>query len=270
MANTETTSNSRHDPIRPTYFEPLERAETASGWLFYICAAASFVPLLINKETNANWYEGTLVAFFLLTLASFVLNNTVRLYLFPRAEDARRGDFISHAFGFSLADARTRGYYNNSETEPLRKFEVATLENLYFTKSILRKMATRERTKFVIYALLWFGVLFSRGTPYDWLAITIQLFFSEEIVARILRFEWARNRVERLYDQMHALLQSHGHSERTPAYALKIFGEYETGKATSGILLSGKIFNQLNDSLSAEWEEVKGDLLATTENSSKI
>jgi hypothetical protein len=122
----------------------------------------------------------------------------------------------------------------------------------FFTKAILRKMAPASRAKAFIYLIAWLAILLWRDTPLDWIATAAHVLFSEEIFARWLRLEWARSRSERIYDATHRLFQSNPAEDRRSAYAVDAFGDYETGKALGGILLSQRIFDRLNPTLTAE------------------
>jgi len=255
MVNTQTPP--RKDPIRTTYFRPLEIIEAVSGWFFYLGAVASLAPLLIDKTTYPKLYSGALGVFVLTVIVIFVTGNATRLYFSPRAEDARRKDFLSNTFGFDLIHQRTTGYYNNQESNIYKRMCLSVLENLFFTKAILREMAPIARAKAFIYLGAWLIVVIWREMPLDWIATAAQVLFGEEILTRWLRLEWSRSRAERIYDATHRLLQSNSDPNRLPAYAVEAFGDYEAGKALGGILLSQKIFDHLNPTLTLEWERVK-------------
>lgn len=252
----------RDDPIRKNYFRPLEIAEAASGWLFYLGALASFAPLLIDQTAHPKMYVGALGIFVLIVVSMFITGIATRLYFFPRAEDARRKEFLSNTFGFDLIHHRTMGYYNNNETEPHKRMGLSVLENLFFTKAILREMAPVVRAKAFIYLVIWIAVVVWRETPPDWIVTAAQVLFSEEIIARWLRLEWARSRAERIYDATYRLFQSSPDPNKLYAYAVDAFGDYETGKALGGILLSQKVFDRLNTTLADEWAAVKQGLPA--------
>jgi hypothetical protein len=260
MVNTPIST--RDDPIRKNYYRPLEIAEFTYGWLFYLGAVASFAPLLIDQTVHSGLYAVAHGAFVLVVVWMFITGIAIRLYFFPRAEDARRKEFLSNTFGFDLIHQRTTGYYNNNETDPHKRMGLSVLENLFFTKAILREMATPVRAKAFIYLTIWLVVVVWRDTPMDWIATVAQVLFSEEILARWLRLEWARSRAERIYDATHLLFQSNPEPNRLFAYAVDAFGDYETGKVLGGILQSQKIFDRLNPMLTAEWEVVKRGLPA--------
>jgi hypothetical protein len=255
-----TTSTARSDPIRANYYRPLEEAESTANWLFYIAAVMSFAPLLIARESHPKWHDAALTIFVLAVVSTFIVGIAIRLSLFPRAEDARRKEFLSNCFGFDLIHHRTTGYYNNDESEPLRRMVLSVLEDSFFSKAILREMAQVVRVKIAFYALAWLMVLLWRDTPLDWLAVAAQSLLSEVLVAHWLRLEWLRSRAEQIYESTRLLLELDPSPDRLAAYAADAFGDYETGKALGGIVLSAKIFNRLNPMLSKEWEVVKGGL----------
>lgn len=256
------TTQTRSDPIRRNYFLPLEKAESLSGWLFYIGAVTSFAPLLIDQAKYSKIYTVALTAFVLVVVLTFITGMAVRLYFFPRAEDARRKEFLSNTFGFDLIHQRTTGYYNNDESDPHKRMGLSVLENLFFTKAILRAMAPIARAKAIVYLGIWLAVVVWRDTPPDWIAAAAQVLFGEEIIARWLRLEWARSRAERIYDATHRLFQSNPDPSRLFAYAVDTFADYESGKALGGIVLSQKIFDRMNPALSMEWEGIKQGLTA--------
>lgn len=258
MANTPAPP--RQDPIRENHYKPLERSELAASWIFYVAALASFVPLLLDQKSSPKLYNAAITFFALLVICNFLISIANRLYFFPRAEDARRKEFLSNTFQFNLIHERTTGYYNNNETDPLRRIGVSALENLFFSKAILRRMAPAIRAKAVLYFVLWVGAALWRDTPLDWISTVAQVVFSEEIISRWLRLEWARNRAENIYASTHSLYQLNPPQDKLAAYAISAFVDYESGKALGGILLSKAIFDECNAALTAEWEIVKAGL----------
>jgi len=252
--------NSQKDPIRKNFFGPLEKAENASGILFVMGAILSFASILVDQEAYPVFHTIVSYLFIITIIVFFVLSITIRLYWFPRAEDARRKDFLSNTFGFDLTNQRTTGYYSNDEKTPERRMALSVLENLLYTKTILQHMATLARAKAAICLLIWMILLVYRDSTMILITTIALTLFSEEILARWLRLEWALNRGEKLFESTHRLLQSNPSQEKLFPYILDAFADYETGKSLAGILLSGKIFNKINPKLSREWEEIKSGL----------
>ena len=118
---------SKIDPIRDTYYKPLELAETWSAWLFYITAPVSIAVVLLDKGTHAIAYIAFQIAFVVLALAGSLLGLCMRLYWAPRAQEKRIADFLSSAFNVELSPERTAGYYNNSASDPARRIALQVL-----------------------------------------------------------------------------------------------------------------------------------------------
>lgn len=255
-------SPTREDPIRKTYFRQVETAEATSTVVFYAGAVLSFMPLIVDKS-HATLNAIAITLFVLAALGQTLLGAITRHYLLPRAETARRKDFVSNAFGFNLTHERTIGYYNNSETEPFKRMALLTLENLHATKNILRKMAPAARAKVALYAMAWVALVVWRRTPIDWVVAAAQVVLAEDIIARWLRLERALSRADDLYEHTYQLFQSQAAPDRIQAYALAAFVEYEASKSSNAILQPTKLFEDLNPSLSSEWERIRSGLVSS-------
>lgn len=250
----------RHDPIRDRYFSAAKVADGVSNWLYYGAAALSFAALLVDKKETPYAYDivqGTLV---LAVIAVFVSGLVIRLYLTPRAEDMRRKDLFSKAFGVPLTHEQSTGYYNNEQTQPIRFMGVAYMENSFFSKAVLLKMAWRERVKGTVYIVIFLVAVLNRNTDLAFAATAAVAIFSEQVVSRWLRLEWLRSRCEATYDCLYALFQSSPTLSVLQAKVLEAATLYETSKANGGIVLSENIFLDLNPKLSDEWEQVKKTL----------
>jgi hypothetical protein len=251
---------SRHDPIRKRYFDHVETADKVSDGLFYAGAALSLVSLLADKQTHPTAYDAILTIFGVVVVGLFSIGLASRLYLTPRAEDQRRKDFFSSACGVSLTHQKTDGYYNNDLTEPIKRMAAQVLENSLFSKAIALRMVRIERIKVVVYGVAWLICLLCRQTDLGIIVAVSQAVFSEQLISRWFRLEWLRMRFERTYDDMYRTFQSNSSSQDFSAQTLDSLGMYETAKANGAITLSSRIFQELNPSLSREWEEIKVEL----------
>jgi hypothetical protein len=251
---------SHSDPIRTNYFDALQRAEKVSNWLFYVNAVLSCCTLLVDQKAHPGAYNLVRLLFSLAVIAMFSLGLILRLYLTPRAEDKRRQDFFSSACNVSLIHQRTEGYYNNDFRDPIKRMAAQVLENSLFSKAIVLRMVRRERSKIAIYVLIWLVLLLNRRTDLGWIVAASQAIFSEQILSRWLRLEWLRVRFEETFDDVFRLFQTKPPVAQFNAHAFDALSMYETAKANAGITLSSEIFDDLNPTLSAEWEEVKAAL----------
>jgi hypothetical protein len=251
---------SRSDPIRSRYYDALELTDKVSDRLFYVGAILSIVSLLVEKQANPTAYDFVMSAFAIAVIALFALGIVSRLYLTPRAEDKRRQDFFSSAYGVGLTHEKTEGYYNNDFVEPIKRMAAQVLENSHFSKAIALRMVRFERAKVTVYALIWLLCLLNRQTDLGLVVAASQALFSEQIVSKWLRLEWLRIRFEKTYEDVYRLFQSRPAASKFNAMTLDSLGMYEAAKSTGAITLSSRLFRQLNDELSAEWERIKREL----------
>jgi hypothetical protein len=257
---TPTPPPAKRDPINERFFDPIETLERWSGRLFYVTAVVSFLPLFVEKKEHPVLFDDVQIAFVLLVIALFVAGLVARLWLMPEAHDARRTDFLSHAYKVPLTHEQTEGYYNNDQTDPLRRVGVMTMENSFFTREILRSMARWERAKTAVYFAAFLGVLMYRGYPAEVWGIVAQAVFSEQIVSRFLRLEWLMRRADRAYNELYALFQSNPAKLSVHARALGAFVLYETSKANAAVTQSTKLFNRRNPELSKDWDKIRKKL----------
>jgi hypothetical protein len=251
---------SRSDPIRMSHFDAVERSEKALDWLFFLNALLSFCTLLIDQKAHPSVYDVVLLLFSISVVAMFSIGSILRLYLIPRAEDKRRQDFFSSACSVSLIHQQTEGYYNNDFKDPIKRVAAQVLENSLFSKEIALRMARRERAKVTIYALIWLVLLHHRRTDLGWIVAASQALFSEQILSKWFRLEWLRVRFEKTFDDVFKLFQTRPSIAQFNAHALDALSMYETAKAYAAVTLSSQIFDDLNPTLSAEWEKVKTTL----------
>lgn len=245
----------RYDPIGDKYFSAVRIADKWASRLFFISAAFSFAVLYDGWPSPA---LPILQACFAISVISlFVVGIGLRLYWLPRAEDKRRQDFLSIAFGVHLTHDETVGYYNNDQTNPHRKVAAQLLENSLFSKTITLRMAQNERVVVVAYIAIWLVALLNRETAISLLVTATQVIFSEQLLSRWLRLEWLRMRFEAVYDAVYRLFQSRTAGTRFSAQAMDFYSDYETAKAVGAITLSSRLFIDLNPSLSQEWERIK-------------
>jgi len=251
---------SRSDPIRSNYFDAVQQMEQVSCWLFYLNALLSFFTLLVDKQAQPGIYGVVLLLFSTSVVVMLALGLILRLYLTPRAEDKRRQDFVSSACNISLIHQQTDGYYNNDFKDPIKRMAAQVLENSLFSKEIARRMARRERARVAIYVLIWLALLLNRRSDLGWIVAASQAIFSEQILSKWLRLEWLRIRFEKTFDDVYKLFQTRPPVAQFNAHTLDALLAYETAKANAAVTLSSEIFDDLNPSLSEEWDKIKATL----------
>lgn len=253
-------STIRSDPIAGSYFQWIEYADFLSVRLFITTAVLSILLLLIDRGAHSWWYDVLQTFFAILVIALFLVGLITRLYLTPRAEDKRRQDFLSHACNIPLTHETTVGYYNNDLIGVIPRIAGQLFENTFFTKSILRFMARRERIFLCAYVVIYLLIIFYRDTNLAFIAVVSQAIFSEQILSRYVRLEWLRMRAEKTFDEVYRMFQSKSDGDHLQVQTLDFLVHYETTKATAGIPLSSRLFERLNPTLSQEWECIKKKL----------
>ena len=255
--------STNNDPIRKNYFKPIQVLEAWLSFLFWIGALLSIFSAVADDSPNTSYSYIATVLFAIVIVIIFAITLIIRFYLSPRAADARRKDFIGNSFGINFDHIKTVGYYNNDESDPIRRMGLSVLENTFFTKSILAGMAPKIRIQTSLLMIGWLALVLFRETPILVVAIAAQVVFSAEVLERWWRIEWLRAKCERLYESFLQLFRSNLSSDNFTAYIIRMFGEYECAKSVSDVLLDEKIFNRENNRLSNEWEDVKSNLRLT-------
>lgn len=250
----------KFDPIRKKFFTPLERAEKLSGLLFITVVALTIFATLFD-EVSYKRLNGFLQWSLVVTVVLFfILDQSIRLYFAPRAQDSRAQDFLSQAYRAPLSGQQTAGYYNNSQTDPARRIAAQVFENTLFTREVSGAMLKVTGAIAALYFTLWFAGLASRDVPLPLVATCAQVVFGEQLLARCFRLFWLHRRSDNIFNDMHRLFLAKPNSMTFSAMALESFTKYEAAKAIAGITLSSRIFERLNPKLSAEWVALRKTL----------
>lgn len=248
---------SRSDPLRADYYAAVQAADKAGEALFYVNAILSCAALLVEQKSQPELYSLVLLGFSLSVIAMFAIGLILRLQLTPRAEDRRRQDFFSHAYNVSLLHKATDGYYTNEAKEPIKRIGAQALENSHFSKAITLRMLRRERVRVSLYLLIWLILLHYRKTDLGWIVVASQALFSEQIVSKWARLEWLHRRCDSTFDNLYRILQAKQPVVQRDAQLMERVLDYETSKANAGITLSSKYFDEMNETLSAEWDKIR-------------
>ncbi len=244
------------------YYHPIGVCDNWSGRLFFVSAILSvLIPYTSTIENQ--WLVNSASIFFILSVVVYsILVNYNGFYLIPTAENLRRKQLLSDAFGIPLTPEQTRLYYNNKVSPSVMRLGANIMENTFFAKSVCCEMAKKERIKILIYTLVWLSAIFNRSTDLNLLLTLTQVLFSGEIVVRWIKIEVMRSRNESIYEKLYSLFLNRGSSEdhKIVAGILDSFASYESAKASASIKQSSKIFHSLNPNLTKEWNSIKKKL----------
>ncbi|RWD32580.1 MAG: hypothetical protein EOS34_20885 [Mesorhizobium sp.] len=250
------------DTVGDNYYKPLERAEAVGTGLFWVVSILSIAALFVDKATYPLAYDILQIVFIVCVLLFFFQGQIQKLYFFPRAEDKRRQELLSNSYGVALTHEETVAYYNNDQTNPLKRLAASVMESAFFTREIVRMMLVGQRTKTVGYLVIYLVAVLNRSTNLEVLAVAAQAVFSEDIIARWLRMEWLRIRSEQIFDKLNQLFTGKQAFSRPAAQSqvIDLFSFYETTKSTAAILLSSRLFHKHNARLTKEWDGIRGRL----------
>ena len=172
------------------------------------------------------------------------------------AEAARREKDVENAFGVSLGELTTEGYYNNSLPTSLGKFALNAMESTYFSENIAQKMLP----KVLIKALLAITVMIVSAfavTDLSFLIIIVQAAFTAYFIGDAVQLLRYKGLVKSLFDSLYMLFITSGittKEQETAAFMAAL--EYEAVKAHFKIRLDSKVFKANNEMLSVKWNDM--------------
>lgn len=260
-----TTSNPNRIDEVSKYYDLAVMFERLGTWLFWIIAFLSLC--MLYAATFGTLVETILQAIFvLIVLGHFTLSQISRFYLIPNAERMRRKQMLSDAFGAPLSHDKTSLYYNNEYSPSIQRLSANTMENSLFSKEVASKMLSTKRLITGGYVALWLLAFSLRLNNLAILTWITQVVFSGEVVAQWLNLEVLRSRFEQVYEQLHShfLYEIDANTSKTIATTLDSFVAYESAKSSAGILLSTKVFDQLNPALTEKWSQIRQELKMNT------
>tara|TARA_B110000967_G_C18840775_1_gene539243 strand:- start:1072 stop:1650 length:579 start_codon:yes stop_codon:yes gene_type:complete len=183
-------------------------------------------------------------------------------YIFlPQADSKRRDDFIDNSFGSKFSPKNSIGYYDNDEIgKGLYKASVNLFENCFFTFS-LSKIVTVSRIVLptvMLFAMIILAYYGFKEVPF---ALSIlQALFSANILGLLIKHLILINKLSAIQDSWINLFQHTNFKSETYKYQANVYRywlQYETLHSKINAGIPNKIFNENNDMLTQEWEELK-------------
>ncbi|MDP2747570.1 hypothetical protein [Pseudomonas sp.] len=248
---------SKSDPVNIKFYIPLARASLFSDLAFFFGAILSILSLYVDKANYPASYVAINTAFAIAVTAVFISGLVVKLYYFPRAEDERIKDFLSHAYGFDLTCNTSDAYYNNNAGTRARRIGAQLLENSLFSKEITSKMLKGMTIRYVIYLAIWLSIAFSRDVDYSIVLVASQVLFAEQVMAKFIRLAWLHSRCERTYEQTYKLFLNKVAGTKFECAIMEYLVFYETSKTSASIQLSSRAFKKVNPALSSDWDSIR-------------
>lgn len=248
----------RYDSLDMKY-KPIIVLNKYTNRLFWISAFLSLVLYYLRSPKEiAQFFT---IIYIVATIAYFSISSVLNIYLIPRVENMRRRHLLSNSFGIALDTEVTHCYYNNNLDPSIIKLGANILENSFFAKSVTARMLVFERTKVVIYLIIWIIAMLLRDVDINLISIVAQTLFTSTIISNYLRLESLRAENERIWEELYSLYLTKGISSNImiPKILDNVI-RYEAAKAYSGIIQSTRIFNKLNEDLSLQWNDIRSNL----------
>lgn len=180
-----------------------------------------------------------------------------------KGEEVRRKGFFDNSFQTRFNEVSSEQYYDTDEVSyGVYKMAVNLFENSLYTREIVGKM----KKKVGIINLVFFAIVVAfalYGIARANFAIPIvQLFLSKECILNWYDINVYYNRVDNIFEELKHLFDQRLRNtkesiEANTAEIIKLYVEYETNIADEKILLDSKIYNEVNDRLMQEWEDMK-------------
>lgn len=243
------------------YYTPASKIGFVSALLFWVNAILSLC-MLFSAILGLSAQNILQVLFIISVIGHFTISQINRFYFVPLAEQSRRRQMISDAFGTALSHETTVLYYNNEYSPSFKRLGANTMENTLFAKEVVASMLCPKRIVTGGYIAVWVLAFCLRHNNLEVLIWITQILFSGETIVQWLNLEVLRSRHERTYEKLHVhFLHKIGeNSQRAIATILDAFVAYETAKSSAGYLLSTKVFNKLNPQLTRKWEKIRHEL----------
>lgn len=180
--------------------------------------------------------------------------------LWYRAERERRKNGIQEAFGVSLSEYSTEGYYNNDIKDTELSYAANMFESCFFTKEIGKRMLLSSIVKSLISIIVLFVAC--RLIPNDDILLIIsQTVFSATLVEETVQLLIFVYRINALFDDVYHEFVTVGITKKDQRVWLRWFCvEYESIKAHYRIRLNENIFRKYNSSLSQKWECISSQI----------
>lgn len=177
------------------------------------------------------------------------------LILKNNAETERRKAFIANSFNVNITENKTQNYYNNFEEPSIKKMGLNSFESLLYTKNILEKMIYTNSVKIFFLLISWI-VIITQISDLNIVLIFTQGLFSGEVLAEFLKLIYYFSKSCKMYEKFYYIFVTKKYEERDVPIILENVMEYECIKNYCHILLSTKIFENINNELESKWNRI--------------
>lgn len=241
-----------------TDYNLVEKNELISQFILWISVIVSVATFVVSKG-NILICKAETIDFLnkincYLAVAYFVAD-IVANYLFQLAEAKRREDFFDNSLNTQLAENNSEKYFSNENlNHGITKMGVNSFENSFFSKSVSGKMLTPMLIKSAIVLALFLAL--ALFTDRETLTTALQLALPFTILLQTIRLFLYNKRMKDVFKTYQRIFSSTVDGKKENLI-INNMTNYETVLSWACIKLDSKLFEKMNDDLSAKWEDLK-------------
>lgn len=182
---------------------------------------------------------------------------------FRKAEKTRRDGFLDNTFNTRLADISSAGYYDTDSIEyGIKKLMSNLHESCIYTCRITERMFIKTEKTLVLWFCLivvlavmnFFGTLF--------VIAVIDIFVSKEILEDYMELKRLYSETEAVQQECKKIAENAESKEWREDHVLtseilQVLLQYETALSYASIILDTDIYNELNPTITQEWDGIK-------------
>ena len=246
----------RVDDVKSKYLISA-RIGNALTVIFYLNLLSALIATVVPER----YEEAAIMIQVIFAVVSVVLSTVDDGCFWYEAERARRRNNIQNAFGVTLDEAVTCGYYNNDYEPSLEKYALNAFESIHHSRGIAKRMIPKSIIKSLLALLILFiGCRFiSNGNV---LLVIAQTTFSSFILVDTVMLALYITKLNALYNEFYSNLISAGVVNRNQKIVLLAATvEYEAIKAHYKIRLDSSIHEKCNGALSEEWQKLLHEIV---------
>lgn len=241
-------------------FNRVNRVSVASRFVFWLSLICSYLIFFTDQKPKIN-YVITII-FVLLTILYFFISNWLSIFLLREAQSKRRIHLISDSLGVKLDDEETNLYYNNPQNPSILRLGMNVFENTLFSWRTAEQMLKLNRVMVVVYIFIWLLLVLVRETELNLIATVAQTIFTTGILLSWIKLEVLRYTCKKLFEEFRQTFFTSGSklNVKVKATILNLVMKYETLIASMGVNLSTRAFNEINPTVTKEWEKIKENI----------
>jgi hypothetical protein len=244
-----------------------DRVSITENWklrILYLSTAITLALTLNEKykytEINPGLkdYLPVIIGFNSMIVILYIYLDIRANFIYSKAEQTRIYQYIDNSFDTNFAGIKTKGYFTQDKLNiGFYKFCVNCFESTFFSYNIAKKMQSSAYAKAILVFLIFVfsATVGDKGT----VRYLTEAILPLALIQSAIRLSVFTARLDDLKDTFASFFTSIKNSnftDREPE-AIKNVIRYETTLAWASISLDSDIYNEMNENLSAEWEEMK-------------